>query len=343
MKDPVGRICRHMFKSDDGNVAVIFCLALIPLIGFIGASVDYSRAASLKTAMQSALDATALMVSKSAATQTAAQVQSSAQAYFDALFDRPEASNTQVKASYHASGGSSVTVSGISTMKTDFMKVLGHRTLTIESTSTVNWGTTRLRVALALDNTGSMLSANKLTALKTAANALIDQLHSAATNNGDVYVSIIPFSKDVNVDSSNRKKDWIDFADHGSWQGWDSTNGTCKKYDGWSEPDTARDCDNKDGKWKSDKQKTWNGCVTDRDQNYDTTNTPPNKSNKATLFPAEQFGSCPVELMELSYDWNALKNKDQFYERGRQHQSSDRTAMGVPEPDERAIRCPGKG
>ena len=62
---------------------------------------------------------------------------------------------------------------------------------------------TRLRVALALDNTGSMSSNGKMTALKSATKSLLTQLKAAATQNGDVYVSIIPFSKDVNVGSSN--------------------------------------------------------------------------------------------------------------------------------------------
>ena len=305
----VRKCASRLMASTDGNIAVTFCLALVPLIGFIGSSVDYSRAASLKTALQAALDATALMVSKSAATQTAAQVQTSADAFFKALFDRPEANNTVIKATYSATDGSSVTVSGTSNLKTDFMKVLGFQNLTISSTSTVNWGNTKLRVSLALDNTGSMASSNKLSALKTAANTLIDQLKSAATNNGDVYISIIPFSKNVNVDSSNFKKDWVDFSDHGNWQGWDSLNGTCKNYDGWSEPVSADACDSKNGKWKADKEKTWNGCVTDRDQDYDVTNTAPDKKKQATLFPAEQYSECPVELMALSYDWTALKDK----------------------------------
>ena len=54
---------------------------------------------------------------------------------------------------------------------------------------------------------------------------------------------------------------------------------------------------------------TWNGCVTDRDQDYDTTNTAPSAGTQATLFPAEQYHDCPVELMPLSYDWTALNAK----------------------------------
>ena len=37
----------------------------------------------------------------------------------------------------------------------------------------------------------------------------VDQLHGAVTTDGDVYVSIIPFAKDVNLGASNYNADWI--------------------------------------------------------------------------------------------------------------------------------------
>ena len=43
--------------------------------------------------------------------------------------------------------------------------------------------------------------------------SLLTQLKTAAVNNGDVYVSIVPFVKDVNVGASNYKATWIDWTD----------------------------------------------------------------------------------------------------------------------------------
>ncbi|MGE0035598.1 MAG: hypothetical protein AB7S93_08190, partial [Xanthobacteraceae bacterium] len=86
-------------------------------------------------------------------------------------------------------------------------------------------------------------------------------------------------------------------------------NGKCKNYSGSNQPKNKSDCLKKSGKWTPNKHKTWNGCVTDRDQDYDTKNTAPVPGNPATLFPAEQYGTCPVPLMALSYDWNALNKK----------------------------------
>jgi uncharacterized protein YegL len=148
----------------------------------------------------------------------------------------------------------------------------------------------------------------KMPAMKTAAKNLIDQLKSAATTNGDVYVSIIPFSKDVNVGSSNYNSSWVKW--NGSDDTWDENNGTCKNYSGWgSAPSTKAKCLQKDGDWTPSNHNTWNGCVTDRDQDYDENNTAPNTSVKATLFPAEEYSSCPASMMALSYDWTSMKTK----------------------------------
>ena len=56
----------RFLRNRDAGVAPMLALAALPLFGFVGAAVDFSRAASARTAMQAALDATALMLSKDA-------------------------------------------------------------------------------------------------------------------------------------------------------------------------------------------------------------------------------------------------------------------------------------
>lgn len=182
-------------RAERGNVVMTFALATVPMIGFVGAAVDYSHANSIKAAMQAALDATALAMSKSVGSLSAADLQQKSDAYFKALFTRPEATNVQISASYNQQG-SSLTVNGTAKMNTNFMGVMGFKQLTIDGSSTASWGTTKLQVALALDNTGSMAEASKMTFLKTATHNLLTMLQAAATNPGDVQVAIIPFSKE---------------------------------------------------------------------------------------------------------------------------------------------------
>ncbi len=105
----------------------------------------------------------------------------------------------QVTATYTTTGGSQIIVTATANVKTNFMGLMGISQLKIGVDSQIKWGNTKLRVALVLDTTGSMARRRQDDALKTATKGLLDQLKSAAAKDGDVYVSIIPFRKDVNV------------------------------------------------------------------------------------------------------------------------------------------------
>ena len=59
---------------------------------------------------------------------------------------------------------------------TSFTKLIGKTNLTVDVTSEVVWGMRKLELALALDNTGSMSSNNKMTELKKAAKTLLQTL-----------------------------------------------------------------------------------------------------------------------------------------------------------------------
>src|SRR5665213_941055 len=212
-----------------GNVAITFALATLPIVGAVGFAVDYSHANSVKAAMQSALDSTALMLSKEAATDSNTQLQTNALKYFTALFTRPEAKSITITASYNASAGSQVLVNGSAQLPTNFLGVIGYNSLTVNGSATAKWGSSRLRVALVLDNTGSMADDGKITALKSATNSLLSQLQSAVTVNGDVYVSIVLFVKDVNLGSGNWNSNYVywDDAAQSDTNSWDANNGSC--------------------------------------------------------------------------------------------------------------------
>jgi Flp pilus assembly protein TadG len=215
-----------------GNVAITFAFATLPIIATVGFAVDYSRANSVKVAMQAALDSTALMLSKEAATDTATQLQTNAQNYFLALFTRPEAKNVTVTANF-TTGATAMVVTAMAEVPTTLLGVIGINKIDLTSSSTSKWGETRLRVALVLDNTGSMAQSGKMTALQSATNSLLTQLKNAVTTNGDVYVSIVPFVKDVNFGGANYTSNYIywgtvaqdpTLSDNNSW---DANNGTC--------------------------------------------------------------------------------------------------------------------
>jgi Flp pilus assembly protein TadG len=309
------RTARGFAAAHGGNITITFALAIVPIFGLVGAAVDYSRANSAKAALQSALDSTALMLSKEAPGLTEAQRNEKASAYFNAMFTHADAKNIQVAATYN-SATSTLTMSGSAKVDATFSRVIGQDKMPIGASTTIKWGMSRLRVALALDNTGSMGSAGKLGALKTATKGLLTTLQAAAVNPGDVYVSIIPFNRDVNVGASNYNANWID------WTNWDVEHTAQPGNPGWG--CLFGWC------WKAgvglvpqgtvSNHNTWNGCVMDRGSNsapgvtadYDRKVDLPVAGNNATLFPAHQYvdndgnNMCPVQMKGLSYDWTAM-------------------------------------
>jgi Flp pilus assembly protein TadG len=307
------RIARHVAnlrRANAGNVAITFALSTLPIVGTVGFAVDYSHANAVKAAMQAALDSTALMLSRDAATLSSTDLQTKAASYFNGLFTRPEAKNITITASYTTTGGSQVRVNGAAQVPTSFLGVIGYQNINVGGTATAAWGSTRLRVALVLDNTGSMADDGKMTALKSATKSLLAQLQAAASTNGDVYVSIIPFSKDVNVGKANYAANWIDWDDwedaNGSWQTTTTCSGTSRR--GRSRCSSSQT-------WVPASYSTWNGCITDRDKDYDQLVTAPVPSDAnlpvgqaSTLFPAEQYGQCPVAMMGLNYNWTAMNS-----------------------------------
>jgi Flp pilus assembly protein TadG len=296
-----------------GNVAIIFALASIPVIGFIGAGYDYSHANAVKTDMQAALDSTALMLAKDAATLSPDDLQIKARNYFLALFTRREAKLNSISATYTTQGGAAVTVSGSVDVPTTFIQaldVIGVHALdniTVNGSSTAKWGNTLLRVALALDNTGSMDEHGKMTALKSATKSLLTQLKNAASQNGDVYVSIIPFSKDVNIGSSNKGQSYLD------WTDFDENEGSCSK-DTWQHQYSKSNCNGYGAVWTATPHSSWNGCITDRgpsnsvgNSTWDQVTTLPD-GTADSKWPAEQYNACPVAMKGLSWDWTAMNS-----------------------------------
>jgi Flp pilus assembly protein TadG len=262
-----------------GAVAPMFALGLVPLIGFVGAAVDYSRGNAARTAMQAALDATALMLSRDAATMTPDQVSAKAISFFTAQFNRPETANVQVTAVLTSPQAGSFTlhVAASGNVPTTFTKLLGQDQLDISTSADVKWGIKKLEVALALDNTGSMAQNGKLTQLKTAAHNLLTTLQAAAKQPGDVKVAIIPFDTGVNVGTGYKDEFWIDYT------------------------------------VKNIQKSQWTGCVMDRDQSNDVLDTEPVSGSVHTLYPATTCGRL-TSMMPLTdvldqTGWTNLNSK----------------------------------
>jgi Flp pilus assembly protein TadG len=305
MRKFLGEIGRFR-RDSSGNVAVIFLIALVPLLSFMGAAIDYSRASSARTAMQAALDSASLMIAKdlSSGTLKPADVSTKGLAYFTAMYVHKDAKNVKANATYtQASGrnGSTVMLSASADIKTEFMQIIGFPTMGFNTSSTSTWGNSLLRVALVLDNTGSMCpngNCGKINDLKTASKNLVDKLGALAKASGDVMISVVPFASAVNVGTDKKDATWL------RWDLWDpklensSGNSYCSTGSWYS----MAMCKGHGYSWNhtvgSPATTQWNGCVTDRDQNYDVSSAAP--TSLATKFVADQDTYCPTKMLPLT-------------------------------------------
>jgi Flp pilus assembly protein TadG len=261
----------HGFRCDTrGNTTIIFALCIIPVFGSVGAAIDYSRANNARTAMQAALDATALMISRQALDLQSAQVQTKARAYFNAMFNRPDVKGLKVTFSLQTNGPGDFTVlaDGSGKIDTAFVKVLGVQQMPFKTTAQVRWGYRNLELALALDNTGSMAQKNKIVELKAAVKLLLSMLKTNSKTPEDTKIAIIPFNTVVNIGAAFKDKPWVAYG-----------SGITSA--------------------------TWNGCVADRDQPNDVKDTTPTGAN--THFPAAMCGGTLAQAIPLTNDWTTLE------------------------------------
>lgn len=321
------KLIAKFVRTRRANVSMIFALSLIPITIAAGAGLDLGRAMIVRSRLAEALDAAGLAVGATSGLSTT-QMQTLAQQYFNANYtaDRSfgvPASVTVTPGTAANGATTSVTLSTNVQMPTTLMNVVGIKTVNVGYTSQIVWGQTKLWVALALDNTGSMCqsdsspnasspcsnpsSGSKIAVLKTATASLLTTLKGAAQNSGDVMVSIVPFTTGVNVGTSNKNASWLTFTPwdatgtgDGSYQNQTTCTGRwpnqhCTTTQVW----TPNDSDHS----------SWGGCVMDRNQDYDTMNTAATTSNTNTLFPAApgtlaQNSSwsltCPTQMIGLT-------------------------------------------
>lgn len=118
----VRKLVAHFRPAEQGQVLLTFSLAVIPITAAVGAAVDYSRASSVKAAMQGALDSAMLSV----ATENAGgngDVSSALITRFKAVLRRPEAQNVQLTGSYDSTGA--LSAEATATVPADFFGLLG--------------------------------------------------------------------------------------------------------------------------------------------------------------------------------------------------------------------------
>jgi len=287
---------RRLIPQRNGNVAVTFALAVLPIVLASGAAVDFSRMAAGKARLQNASDTVALVVAKDIERgKTSAQITTDMNAVFSNEMKTADLKSWSASYSY-ASDTGVVTVNASATIESAVMNIVRVETLGFKSKSTATFGTDYVEIAFVLDNTGSMNDNGKLTSLKTAATSMIDKLAATqAGKAGRASVAIVPFGVTVNVGTGYDSATWL--GPRATYQDcyyrWISTGRRSGYY--------QYTCDTY--------YYTWTGCVSDRISPYTTTNEPPVASKPASLYPRDYNYCYNSQMMPLSTDFTAAKTR----------------------------------
>lgn len=301
-----------------GNTAILFAGAMIPLMGMIGAAVDYTNASRTRVVLQESLDAAVLAgAAASAAGKTSSEVETIVDNYIKANFSSTQNLNPKTTITVDKAGGVTGKVTLDVPMK--IMPVMGIPTMQITNTSKASYGAGKIEMALVFDTTYSMVGA-KLDAAKLAAKSLIATLYADSSAKTRVKVSLVPFSYYVNVGLGYRNESWITGAQDYSnttYECWDEypnatyTNpvpvtATCYNdgvpYDcsytsytvNYGAP--VKKCGNYTATY------TWYGCVGSRNYPLDTQDV----VDSTNRIPALLNYSCASPLMRLTNAKNSL-------------------------------------
>jgi Flp pilus assembly protein TadG len=159
-RDAVQKKIRHFGRQQAGSIPMMVGLAIIPVMGFMGAAVDYSTANKAKAKLGAAADAAALAaVDHQAISGTASDAQTTAQNVFNAQatnLGNATVNSVSVNVNDSTSGRTAV-VSYTATKPNLFMGSVGIPNTTINGSATASAGlSTYVDFYMLLDNTPSM-------------------------------------------------------------------------------------------------------------------------------------------------------------------------------------------
>jgi Flp pilus assembly protein TadG len=264
---------RRLAADRRGTAALAFGAAFLPLLFVVGSAIDYSRASLVQADLQAATDAAALAAGRSAIEHGRLDNKVQAEQAFYSGFQRPGVAVTVFDVTQDSQR---LTIKVEAKVPLGFASILGQDSITLGAGAEIPLEATTVEVALVLDNTGSMNSANKLTELKHAATLLIDTLQNASVVNTYALVAVVPFVTQVNVGASNPQPVWVRIRD--------------------PEPDPAL---------QGVTAATWTGCIADRDAPYHARVDLP--ATEASLYPAVPCANAVAQIMPLTRDFTAAR------------------------------------
>ncbi|MCV6577082.1 MAG: pilus assembly protein TadG-related protein, partial [Cohaesibacter sp.] len=191
----------HFHRNDDGAVAIIFALSIMPLIMLGGAAIDYARASNQQQQVQDAVDAAVLAAVNRIPLQNDNEVKTLIRSYVAANVPNGTAANVNLIAIDRKNNKIRAWAHG--STDTYFMKLARVDSMDFKVKSEAVSSDKAIEVAMVLDNSGSMRG-SRISGLKTAAKSLVNILEENQQSSEDLRIALVPFNHLVRVDKSNK-------------------------------------------------------------------------------------------------------------------------------------------
>ena len=189
-----------LFRDTGGNLAIMFTIALIPILLAVNFAMDYSQASRMRADLQALADAVALAAVNKLPDEAAAQKAGSdvynagiAELRAGLLFD-----NLSIQDTTTPDLESHVTITGQFKSASGMTFNMTNIEFVIKAKAKIPL--VKLEVAVAADATASMMG-SKITALRTALGKFTDKLMDAQSDTAEVRLAIVPFSRAVTLPS----------------------------------------------------------------------------------------------------------------------------------------------
>jgi Mg-chelatase subunit ChlD len=270
----LARRARRFGADRNGHVALIFSLAIVPILALVGAAVDYNRAQVARTRLQAAIDAATLSVAKNANKLSDSELRAAVERALNG--NLAGAGDTTIRGVRVTRVGTSIRVEVDADIKSAISGLVGIDTLDVGTVAQARWNVPRIEIALVLDNTGSMRSNKKMDELKKAVGNMLTTMETVRQTADQVRIAIVPFDTQINIGTSYRKADWIRF----------DTSDLSKAL--------------------RTTQAGWTGCLTDRDQPGDTNDAAPISDATRYRAAACTTGSL-AQMAPLTDDFGPLR------------------------------------
>jgi len=292
------RRLRKLLGDEGGNTAIIFGLAVIPLIALGGGVVDFAHRAQVRGELQGAADTAAIAAARVLQLGQLARNDDEEAVQADAI-----ATATRIlDAALAKFGGSSaanfnvviedgaISISTELDVDTSFLGVIGIDDLKAKAGAEVNLPEPILmEIAMVLDYSGSMRDADKYIRMTTAAGDFIAKVQKDRPDTSKI--GIVPFSEYVytpmatayvrDTGSGHHHHD----DDGGGWGGWGGSSGTSVTT-----------------------------CLLNRDYPYSASDQPPSSGLPASQWPegdegeCDEYGDANLRIRDLTDDFTELSD-----------------------------------